>query len=120
MEWYLCQYLNVFSDFYDSLKDDELQAEIDQRLERLRQLGNMAKMPVSEPLGGGVFACRADSAQHRARMLYCFRPGRRIVVVLCVLKDQPKIAPADIAEARKRKAIIEAYEESISGIHKSH
>ena len=120
MEWHLCQYLNVFSEFYDSLTDVELQAEIDQRLERLRQFGNMAKMPVSEPLGKGVFACRADSAQHRARMLYCFQPGRRIVIVLCVLKDQRKIAQADIDLARERKAAIEAYEERISGIHSTH
>jgi hypothetical protein len=116
--WTLYEYQGAFTAFRESdLEDDpELSAEVDQRLLRLRELGNLATMPVSEPFGEGLFCCRASSAGHHARLMYCFLPKKRIVILLCALKDQRTLAPGVIAEARKRKKLVDKDEGDIDVI----
>ena len=121
MSWVLCQYLNVYDEFFESIRHDkELQGRIDQRLMLLAQYGNQADEPISKYVEAGILECRAKSARHQARLLYCFQPGKRIVVLLGILKDQPRLDRADIAEAKRRKTIIEVNAEFLSGIHQTH
>lgn len=121
MLWELYQYQNVYDDFRQSVgSDSELLARIDQRLSTLREFGNQAREPVSKFVEDGILECKAKSAEHQALLLYCFQPGRQIVILLGVLKDQRKLERADIDEAKRRKLIIEANAELISGIHKTH
>lgn len=79
--------------------------------------GNQAGEPVSKFIEDGILECRAKSARHQARLLFCFQPGRQIVILLGVLKDQRKLQRADIDEAKRRKAIIEAQAERKDGSH---
>lgn len=121
MSWQLRQYLNVYDEFCVFIEQDkELLARIDQRLARLRERGNQVGEPISKFIEDGIFECRAKSAQHHARLLYCFQPGKQIVILLGILKDQRKLDRADIEEAKRRKTIIEARAEFISGRHKTH
>lgn len=95
-------------------------ARIDQRLAVLMERGNQAGEPVSKFIEDGILECRAKSARHQARLLFCFQPGKQIVILLGLLKDQRKLERADIEEAKRRKAIIEAQVELTSGLHQSH
>lgn len=60
-------------------------------------------MPLSRPLGGGLWEVRSDLPSSRiARLLFCFNKGR--LVVLHGFIKKTKKAPADEMEiARKRK-----------------
>ena len=95
-------------------------ARIDQRLAILRVRGNQTGGPVSKFIEDGILECKAKSAQHQARLLYCFQPGKQIVILLGILKDQRKLERADIEEAKRRKLIIETQTEFINGIHYTH
>ena len=120
--WRLYQYLDSFTAFRDSLlrDDPELVANLDQRLHRLQIMGNQAQEPVSKYVEDGILECKAKSAQHQARLLFCFQPGTRIVILLGILKDQRKLKRADIEEAKRRRAIIESQSEFIRGLHSTH
>ena len=116
MSWQLRQYLNVYDEFCAAIEQDkELLARVDQRLAILRERGNEAREPVTKFIGDGILECRAKSAQHQARLLFCFQPGKQIVILLAVLKDQRKLERADIEEAKRRKAIVEAQTEFTGG-----
>lgn len=95
-------------------------ANVDQRLAYLREHGNNAREPISKFVEDGILECKAKSAQHQARLLYCFQPGSQIVILLCILKDQRKLERADIEEAKRRKLIIAAQSEFIGAIHQTH
>lgn len=121
MSWQLRQYLAVYDEFCVSIQQDrELVAKIDQRLAYLGEHGNQAGEPVSKYVEDGILECKAKSAQHQARLLYCFQPGKQIVILLGILKDQRKLDRADINEAKRRRDIIEAQAEFISGLHNTH
>jgi hypothetical protein len=120
MSWQICQFEQVYTKFYEEDCDKELQAEIDSRLDILRDLGNTAREPYSKPVEDGIFECRANTNRHQARLLFCFQPGKRIVIVVAVMKAKRKLERSDIETAKKRKAIIEAEQEIISGLHKTH
>lgn len=121
MSWQLQQYLGVYDEFCASVEQDkELLAKIDQRLAVLKERGNQVGEPVSKFIENGILECRAKSAQHQARLLYCFQPRKQIVILLGILKDQRKLNRTDIEEAKRRKAIIEAQAEFISGLHQTH
>lgn len=116
MSWQLRQYLNVYDEFCATIgRDKELLARIDQRLAILRERGNEAREPVTKFVEDGIFECRAKSAQHHARLLFCFQPKKQIVILLAILKGQRKLDRADIEEAKRRKAIIEAQAEFTGG-----
>ena len=121
MSWQLRQYLEVYDEFCVSIQhDSELRGQIDRRLAHLLERGNLTREPVSKPVEDGIFECRAKSARHQARLLYCFLPGKQIVILLGILKDQKKLARADIDEAKRRRDIIEAQREFLNGLHKTH
>ncbi len=117
MRWTLWQYLLAYDEFRLSVAhDSELQGRIEARLRKLTEIGNQAKEPISTYVEDGILECRAKSARHQARLLYCFHPERRIVILLGVLKDQRKLARRDIDEAKRRKAIIQEKRELIRGL----
>lgn len=85
--WTLWQYRDVFNTFYRDC-DDDLRDAIDNRLDQLLEKGNQAREPVSIHLEDGILELRADSGDHRARFLYYFQPGKKIVVLVAAYKDQ--------------------------------
>ena len=121
MSWKLYQYQNVYNEFLASIAEDkDLLAIIEQRLDKLTELGNMAREPISKPIEDGIFECRARAKQRHARLLYCFQPEKQKVILLAILKDQNKLKRADIDKAKQRKLIIQANKELQSGSHKTH
>ena len=100
MMWKLLQYQTVFDDFYNQC-DTKLKAAIDQRVQRLAILGNMAREPVSKPVEDGIFECKARAKRQRVRFLYFFQPGKIIIFAVATFKDQRKIPRSAINKAKK-------------------
>lgn len=59
-------------------------------------------MPLSKPLGGGLFELRLQGAQTTARVFYCYH-GREILVFLLVFVKKTQKTPRDILETAKRR-----------------
>lgn len=116
MEWTLWEYENAYTSFLENECDTRMRASIDNRLEKLLLKGNQAREPESKNLRDGIFELRA---QRGGRLLYFFHPGKKIIVVLGILKDQKKVASKDIDEAIRRKQLAEA-EEELSHVTKVH
>ena len=76
--------------------------------------GNAARAPITEALGDGLFELRGRSGTIRIRMLFGFLPGKRIVFVWTGLKDQRKLPPTVIREARRLLKEAEAYQETLN------
>lgn len=117
--WQLLQYRSAYDDLYRQC-GEELKATIDQRLYRLRSLGNAARSPVSRKVGDGVFECRADAKRVHARLLYFFQPGKRIIIAIGVLKDQRRLPRKVIEKAEKIRATLLAQPELMDGLTEIH
>lgn len=76
-------------------------------LELIGQRGNRVREPKSKALGAGLFELRG----HQVRLLYAFRPGRRIVIFDGTVKKQDAL-PADLVKrVRQMYAALVAVEE---------
>ncbi|HET9853500.1 MAG TPA: type II toxin-antitoxin system RelE/ParE family toxin [Methylomirabilota bacterium] len=73
-------------------------------LEMLASEGNALRFPRSRPLGAGLFELRISVPDGTLRLLYCFRPGRRVIVLHGFAKKTQKTPPEDLALAQARKA----------------
>jgi phage-related protein len=73
-------------------------------LEMLAREGNALRFPQSRPLGDGIFELRIPVPDGALRLLYCFLPGRRAIVLHGFAKKKQKTPPEDLALARARKA----------------
>ncbi len=79
-------------------------------LEMLAREGSALRFPQSRPLGDGIFELRVPVPDGTLRLLFCFLPGRRALVLHGFLKKTPKTPAEDLAVARKRKADVMAKE----------
>lgn len=73
-------------------------------LEMLEAHGNRLEMPKSKPMGSGLYELRIPHPEGAFRILYCFQPGRRIVLLHAFVKKTehtPK-GEMDLARARER------------------
>lgn len=61
--------------------------------------------PHTKAFGGGLFELRLKGAEGIARVFFCTRVGRRIVMLHCFVKKTDKTPPAErrIAEARLKE-----------------
>lgn len=100
--WAIEEYANAWSSLHDEC-DSKIQVALVQKLDQLRRVGNLAKRPLSAPLGGGIFELRYKNA----RALYYFREDRTIVFVHGIIKKGRKVPQEDIDLARERMATIE-------------
>jgi phage-related protein len=73
-------------------------------LDQLTEHGNRLGMPLSRALGGGLFELRVTHPEGPFRLIYCFRSGRRIVVLYAFTKRTEQIPREDLELARKRAA----------------
>lgn len=73
-------------------------------LDRLVERGNQLGMPLSRALGGGLFELRVAHPEGPFRLIYCFRPGRRIVVLHAFTKRTEQTPKEDLELARTRAA----------------
>ena len=88
-------------DFLNALPT-KVRARVWATLSYLAEVGNRAVGPVSKPLGQGLFELRVSVGRHEVRILYAFRPGRRIVLLHGFLKKTQAIPARDLDTARAR------------------
>lgn len=60
-------------------------------------------MPLSRPLGEGLFELRVDVAEEARRITYRFAPDRRIVL-LTTFRKQRQIERGEVERARREAA----------------
>jgi len=111
--WQVWECDGVLSDYWDNC-DLDTKDELWTSLQMLREHGVLCPSGVSEALGHqhGLFSLKARSITRKVhiRMIYFFVASvrRRIVVVDVIEKKQRALGPADLKNAIKRKANVEA------------
>jgi|SRR3990172_13392669 len=96
MGWELRSYLDSrgrdpVGKFIEGLPEED-RALVRARVTFLEEVGNALREPHSESLGGGLFELRIRSR----RILYCFMPGRRIVLLHGFTKKTQKIPKREV------------------------
>lgn len=80
-------------------------AKIGRALRYLEEVGPGARRPQADYLGDGIYELRVPIAQHQHRVLY-FLHGRAIIVVTSAfLKNEGRVPEAELARARRRRAV---------------
>ena len=72
--------------------------------------GNGLLMPHSRSLGEGLHEIRVRHAEGPFRVVYCFRPGRRVVLLHAFVKRSQETPKGDLDIARMRKRDLERRE----------
>ena len=65
--------------------------------------GNRLQLPRSRALGDGLFEMRIAHPEGPFRILYCFRPGRRVLLLHAFVKRTAQIPAQDLEIAKGRK-----------------
>lgn len=71
-------------------------------VELLIEHGPSLRLPHSRAFGDGLFELRPRGSSGIGRAFYCFRVGRRIVVLHAFVKKTPQTPEHDLKLARKR------------------
>lgn len=77
-------------------------AKVSAALTMLAREGNRLAFPQSRALGEGLHEIRVAHPEGPFRMIYCFRPGRRIVLLHAFVKRTQKTPAAELELARAR------------------
>jgi len=81
----------------------QAKAKVYAALEMLAQEGNRLRMPKSRSLGEGLHELRIPHPEGPFRIIYCFLPGRRILLLHAFVKRTEQIPQQDLNAARYRK-----------------
>ncbi len=68
----------------------------------LVEFGLSLRMPHSKSIGNGLFELRPRGPEGIARMMYCTKIGRRIVILHVFIKKTQKTPKRDLEIARRR------------------
>lgn len=71
--------------------------------EMLAREGNRLRFPKSRPMGGGPFELRIPHPEGPYRIIYCYRPGRQILLLHAFVKRTEQTPSEDLRLARERK-----------------
>lgn len=80
-------------------------------LAMLEAHGNRLLMPHSRALGEGLYEIRVPDREGPVRIIYCFRPARRILLLHGFVKKTQKTPKEDMDLARERKRAVDREEE---------
>ena len=72
-------------------------------LTMLEARGNQLAMPQSKAMGAGLYELRIAHPEGPFRLLYGFRPGRRIILLHGFVKRTEQTPPGALALARERQ-----------------
>ena len=89
---------------------DEARAKVAATLEMLARRGNGLMLPHSRALGSGLFEIRVKHPEGPFRIMYCFRPGRRAVLLHAFVKKAQQTPKQDLDQAKARKRELEERE----------
>jgi phage-related protein len=104
--WTLWQYKNIAESFLAHC-DEGMYDVLVRRLTTLSEIGVQCKMPISEPIGDGLFSLHGRSGRERGRLIYYFGENRRIIFVHAFWKTTRKIDRHDIETAKRNRHLIE-------------
>ncbi len=79
-----------------------LQARYIHLTDRMLNFGPDLGMPHTRAMGKGLFELRMKSKEGIGRVLFCTRPGRRIVMLHAFVKKSAKTPPKELKVARER------------------
>lgn len=89
-------------EFIDSLSRPA-KAKVLAALQMLEERGNRLLLPHSRALGGGLQELRIGHPEGPFRVIYCYLPGRRIMLLHAFVKRTEAIRKSDLDVARARK-----------------
>src|SRR6266850_72203 len=72
-------------------------------LQMLEELGHRLQLPHARALGGGLQELRIGHPEGPFRVIYCYLPGRKIVLLHAFVKRTEAIRKSDLDVARARK-----------------
>ncbi len=78
-------------------------AKVYAALEMLPEHGNRLTMPRSRALGQGIHELRIAHPEGPFRIIYCFLPGRRILLLHAFVKRTEQTPAQDLQLARSRR-----------------
>ena len=79
-------------------------AKVYAALEMLATEGNQLQLPKSRALADGLFEMRIGHREGPFRVIYCFRPGRKIVLLHAFVKRTEQIPARELDLARARRS----------------
>lgn len=88
----------TLGEFLDGLSDD-IAAEAEALVEMLEDHGNELRLPISKPLGDGLFEARGLTTG--VRLFFVFAPRHRIVVLDGYVKKRTSIPARVMARIRR-------------------
>jgi phage-related protein len=88
-------------EFLDGLSKGA-KAKLSAALTMLAQDGNRLAFPKSRALGEGLHEIRVAHPEGPFRVIYCFKPGRRIVLLHAFVKRTQQTPPEELDLARAR------------------
>jgi phage-related protein len=91
-------------EFVDSL-DEPAAARIDAFNERLRIYGNRMQGKFVKQLGGEIFELRIEQYDRIFRILFCYQPSKRIIILSGFQKKTDRTPSAEIAKAEHLRQI---------------
>ena len=71
-------------------------------IELLMDYGPDVRMPHSKAMGGSLFELRPKGKAGIGRAFYCFKRGKKIIILHAFIKKTPNTPPKDLRIARKR------------------
>jgi phage-related protein len=77
-------------------------AKVYAALEMLATEGNRLRLPKSRALGDGLFEIRVAHPEGPFRIIYCFRPGRKVVLLHAFVKRTEEIPAQELDLAKER------------------
>lgn len=78
-------------------------AKVYAALEMLARDGNRLRLPRSRALGDGLFEIRVAHPEGPFRIIYCFLPGRKVLLLHGFVKRTEETPPQDLQLARERR-----------------
>lgn len=114
--WSLWQYDDVIDSFLASC-NQEMQESIIRRLDILSEKGNLARRPVSAPLEDKLYELFGRAGRERARLIFFFEAGRKIIFVHACYKDQGRLPRREIETAKRNRERIQEGEVTARAIN---
>ena len=77
-------------------------AKVYAALEMLATEGNRLRLPTSRALRDGLFEIRVAHPEGPFRIIYCFRPGRKVLLLHAFVKRTEEIPAQELELAKER------------------
>ena len=76
----------------------------------MSEFGPNLGMPHTKALGGGLCELRVKGKEGIARVFFCARIGKKIIILHCFVKKSQKTPRKEIAIAQSRMSEVEKYD----------